>query len=79
MCTFSIGVSVSRNKPSGAALYPNLPADYSVINMPTSEDNCLDMQKLLPIAEQMTKAVQSNISSLESMIRKSQKGKDLMQ
>lgn len=67
---FSIGVSLPKSKPPGATLYPNLLDDYSVI---TSEDSW-DIQKLLPIAGQLTTALHGNISSLEAMFHKSQKG-----
>ena len=57
-------------KPSSATLYPNLLDDYSVINMPPSPE----FETLLPTAEQLATALRGNISSLETMFHKSQKG-----
>ena len=57
-------------KPSSTTLYPNLLDDYSVINMPPSPE----FEKLLPTAEQLATALRGNISSLETMFHKSQKG-----
>ena len=72
----SVGVASPRTRPSqvgGAALYPNLLEDYSVISMPSAGDYS-DVQKLLLNADHLSTTLRSNISSLESIVHKSQKG-----
>jgi hypothetical protein len=54
------------------ALYPNLLADYSVISMPSFE-NC-DAKELLPMAIELSTALNGNMSSLEKVLHKSSKG-----
>lgn len=62
-----------KQSQAGGALYPNLLADYSVISMPSSED-CHDIHKLLPMAQQLSTSLNSNVSTMESVLHKSTKG-----
>lgn len=73
----SQGVPSPKAKPAaqalgGGALYPNLLADYSVISMPSLED--CDMKKLLPMAVELSTSLSNNMSSLEKVLHKSNKG-----
>lgn len=74
VCNYSCGES--SPKSTGAALYPNLLDDYSVISLPSSDD--LSIQKLLPFAEQLSTSLSKNISAVENIVLKSNKGNTII-
>lgn len=77
----STPTAVSSPGPTGT-LYPDLMADYTIISM---KDKALvppnpsigpaqDIQALLPQAKKLSELLQTNVSTLETLVMKSAKG-----
>ena len=59
------------------SLYPDLMADYTIISMPDKQASPVkdqDLLTLIPKAKQLSELLQTNVTTLESLVMKSAKG-----